>query len=296
MKGKLPDNRDIVFLSGYAIANYIDETPPDTGWIHQVVEFVIEEPKWYTIKNDDIVPSVSLSAIYNGRKDEAPMVGWAVDSCTADVINNMIRLTCPLSLIAEWTGLEPGIEDLLGGPPFSTGELAGILRLDYCVTAIGRLYRRKQQFLHLDKSIMQRLVQCANNLWPVTIADSSPTDGIHVAGKAIDGSLDPESRWSSQGIGAHITVDLGKETLICRVEIAWYKGNERTYHFVISTSDAYGGFTQKFTGDSSNLTLSPEKYYIPLTNTRYVKITVNGNTDPDDGEWAAITEIAVYGP
>jgi hypothetical protein len=76
------------------------------------------------------------------------------------------------------------------------------------------------------------------------------------------------------------------------VDIAWYKGNERAYNFVISTSTDGTTFTTKLTSTSSGTTLNSEKYTIPATDARYVRITVNGNTA---NNWASMTELDVFG-
>ncbi len=83
---------------------------------------------------------------------------------------------------------------------------------------------------------------------------------------------------------------------VCGVDIAWYKGNARVYHFVIATSTDGTTFTNKFNGDSSGTTLNSEKYTIANTKAMYVRVTVYGNTDPNNGEWASITELDVFGP
>ena len=100
------------------------------------------------------------------------------------------------------------------------------------------------------------------------------------------------TRWSSFGVGQFITADLGSTQNICSVDIAWYNGNERQYHFVISTSTDGTTFTNKFSGDSSGTTLNSEKYTIPATDARYVRVTVNGNTA---NNWASITELDIFG-
>ena len=43
---------------------------------------------------------------------------------------------------------------------------------------------------------------------------------------------------------------------------------------------------------SSGTTLNSEKYTIPATNARYVRVTVNGNTV---NTWASITELDIFG-
>jgi len=96
------------------------------------------------------------------------------------------------------------------------------------------------------------------------------------------------TRWSNLGKGSWIQVDLGASKNICSVNIAWYKGNERQNNFDISTSKDGTTFTKVITSKSSGTTLNLEKYTFPITNGRYIKVTVNGNTQND---YASITEI-----
>jgi F5/8 type C domain len=74
------------------------------------------------------------------------------------------------------------------------------------------------------------------------------------------------------------------------VDIAWYRGNERAYNFAIATSTDGTTFTNKFSFDSSGTTLNSEKYIIPATDVRYVRVTLNGNTA---NTWASITELDI---
>jgi len=96
------------------------------------------------------------------------------------------------------------------------------------------------------------------------------------------------TRWSNLGKGSWIQVDLGASKNICSVNIAWYKGNERQNNFDISTSKDGTTFTKVLTSKSSGTTLNLEKYTFPITNGRYIKVIVNGNTQND---YASITEI-----
>jgi F5/8 type C domain-containing protein len=129
---------------------------------------------------------------------------------------------------------------------------------------------------------------CSVNL-PVNSVTASGNDG-NVPQNVLDNNVG--TRWSSNGIGQFITTDLGSvQKNICSVDIAWYNGNARKYHFVISTSTDGTTFTNKFTGDSSGTTLNSEKYVITATDARYVRVTVNGNTV---NNWASITELDVF--
>jgi hypothetical protein len=99
-----------------------------------------------------------------------------------------------------------------------------------------------------------------------------------------------QTRWSNNGKGSWIQLDLGSSKNICSINIAWYKGNERQNNFVISTSKDGSIYTIVLGSKSSGTTLNLEKYELPVTNARYVKVTVNGNTQND---WASITEAKV---
>ena len=125
-----------------------------------------------------------------------------------------------------------------------------------------------------------------------------PIGGVSASGfktgyppsNAIDNNLG--TRWSNSAVGSWIRVDLGSTKSICSVDIQWLNGNQRQYHFVIATSTDGTTFTTKVSGDSSGTTLNPEKYIFSSTNARYVRVTVNGNTE---NSYASIYEIDVFG-
>jgi len=104
----------------------------------------------------------------------------------------------------------------------------------------------------------------------------------------LDDNLD--TRWSNNGVGSWVQLDLGSSNKICDINVAWYKGNERQNNFVISTSTDGVTFSNIFSGKSTGTTLNPEKYDVVDTNARYLRITVNGNTQ---NSYASITEISV---
>jgi glucose/arabinose dehydrogenase len=128
------------------------------------------------------------------------------------------------------------------------------------------------------------------NALPITSVIANGNDG-NVPSNVIDNNLN--TRWSNDGQGSWIQLDLGSRKNVCSVDVAWYRGNLRENDFVISVSDNGNTFTNKFSGTSSGTTTSFEKYTLPAgTEGRYVRIIVNGNTE---NNWASITEIAVYG-
>ncbi len=119
--------------------------------------------------------------------------------------------------------------------------------------------------------------------------DHDADDG-NVPANVLDNNLN--TRWSNLGVGSFIQADLGGQKTICSVDVAWYRGNLRENNFVISVSNDGTSFTNVFTGKSSGTTLSAEKYTLPSVTTRFVRVTVNGNTE---NQWASITELSVDG-
>jgi len=129
---------------------------------------------------------------------------------------------------------------------------------------------------------------CSNNL-PVSSVSANGNDG-NVPQNVLDNNLN--TRWSNLGIGSWILMDLGSIDTICSVDIAWFSGNQRTSNFVISTSTDGSSFSTVFSGTSSGTTLNSEKYTFSSTDARYVRVTVNGNSQ---NNWASITELDVFG-
>ena len=129
---------------------------------------------------------------------------------------------------------------------------------------------------------------CSNNL-SVSGVSAMGNDG-NVPQNVLDNNLN--TRWSNLGVGSWIQVDLGSTNTICSVDIAWFSGDQRTSNFVITTSIDGSAFSTVFSGTSSGTTLNSEKYTFSSTNARYVRVTVNGNSQND---WASITELDVFG-
>ena len=133
--------------------------------------------------------------------------------------------------------------------------------------------------LNLIEGNVSTLATCEK--LPVTSVTAIGNDG-NTPSNVIDNNLN--TRWSNNGVGSWIQLDLGSKRTICSVDIAWYRGDMRVNNFEISVSND---------AKSSGTTTSSEKYDMPGgTEGRYVRIKVNGNTE---NNWASITEIAVFG-
>lgn len=102
----------------------------------------------------------------------------------------------------------------------------------------------------------------------------------------------PNTRWSNLGVGSWIDYDLGQKKAICHLDIDWYRGQYRVNSFVISASLDGVVYSDVFSGKSDGKTLQWERFDFTDVEARYVKITVNGNTE---NKWASISEVSIFG-
>lgn len=131
------------------------------------------------------------------------------------------------------------------------------------------------------------LAQCKE--LPAASVTASGNDG-NVPQNVLDGNLG--TRWSSLGVGQFITLDLGSSMSVCGLSVAWYEGDQRRSRFVVSVSDDGVTFRDVLTSRSRGGTTAAESYRLSEQRTRYVRVTVNGNTKND---WASITELRALG-
>ncbi|WP_299947641.1 polysaccharide lyase family 7 protein [uncultured Microbulbifer sp.] len=125
----------------------------------------------------------------------------------------------------------------------------------------------------------------------ISASDDGTSDG-HDPANVIDGSFASESRWSSAGV-KWITMDLGYEQVIEAVDIAWYKGDQRSSFFSIETSsDNRNWMTILGSGQSSGSSSAMERYEVSDSTARYVRLTGIGNTA---NNWNSILEFDVIG-
>lgn len=131
---------------------------------------------------------------------------------------------------------------------------------------------------------------------PITLANASgfetdPKD-YNPPYEAIDKDL--KTWWANQGVPSWLQIDLEKPTVLCTIEIAWNKGNERTYDFVIATSDNGYIFTDVYNSTSSGDTESYEKYDIAdSSNVKNIKL--NFISSSSKSGWVSVKEINVIG-
>lgn len=74
--------------------------------------------------------------------------------------------------------------------------------------------------------------------------------------------------------------------------INWHRGDERINSFVISISKDGKTFTNVYSGKSDGTSLSEQNYNFEAKAGRYVRVTVNGNTQ---NNWVSISELKING-
>lgn len=121
---------------------------------------------------------------------------------------------------------------------------------------------------------------------PVLLRVSTVTatsDDGNVPGNVID--LEENTRWSAQGVGQKLFLDLGKVEPLHSVVISWYKGVERSYKATLLV-DA----TQNIPITSNKAASTT----IPFTDVKGQKITIVGNGS-DVSDWNSINTVKIYG-
>jgi hypothetical protein len=120
------------------------------------------------------------------------------------------------------------------------------------------------------------------------LLSASGSDG-HAPALAADG--DARTRWSQYGHGAWLQADLGRTGPLQGVDVTWHRGDRRYSRFSLSVSEDGARFTRVYTGLSSGRTQGPEHYSLRGTSGRYVRLTVDGNSE---NAWASVSELAVH--
>lgn len=139
---------------------------------------------------------------------------------------------------------------------------------------------------------------------PILCPDTEDTGEIHPVGYSASsseaanppaGAFDdkPETRWSVNGKGAWLIIDLGAPKTIRGVGIAWYQGNTRVANFEILAGNNINDVAPQLANQrSTGQSLGLERYDLPADiSARYVKLVLNGN---DKNDWNSITEVRVF--
>ncbi|MFY0596645.1 MAG: polysaccharide lyase family 7 protein [Cognatishimia sp.] len=133
---------------------------------------------------------------------------------------------------------------------------------------------------------------------PLTIisaTDDGLFDDVYGPHNAIDGDMEPTSRWSNESQGAPkiLDLDLGAIQTLKGLSIAWYKGDQRQTNFWVEASeDGVSWKTVIAERQSGGGVLGLEGYVFDPIQAQFVRIVGNGNTSND---WNSLTEVVASG-
>ena len=114
-------------------------------------------------------------------------------------------------------------------------------------------------------------------LAPTDLVVLASVDDGNAAENAIDG--DVTTRWSAEGDGEWLRLDLGGVKKVTSVAIAFYRGDERRYTFDIQLSLDGAVWDNALTGgQSSGATRRPMRFKVAALSARYVRYVGHGNS------------------
>jgi glucose/arabinose dehydrogenase/phosphatidylethanolamine-binding protein (PEBP) family uncharacterized protein len=123
------------------------------------------------------------------------------------------------------------------------------------------------------------------------VCPMASTDDGNVPANAVDNNL--ATRWSGNGDGAWLRIDLGSAKLICSVSVAAYNGNTRRNFFDIQVSlDATSWTNLLVSAQTSGTTTQEESFDVPDTFARYVRYVGHMNSV---NTFNSVTEISIFG-
>lgn len=133
---------------------------------------------------------------------------------------------------------------------------------------------------------------CAVSKLSITASDDGSNDG-HTPDLAVDGSVNStDSRWSSNGEGQWIQFDLGGQTILNRLDTAWFKADSRTAFFDIETSEDGRSWSSAIVGAQSQGSTSFQAHDLGDVFARYVRVVGHGNSI---NNWNSLLEAQVFG-
>ena len=123
---------------------------------------------------------------------------------------------------------------------------------------------------------------------------TASTSDVNVPANAVDGSL--TTRWSGNGDGAWLRLDLGTTQTIGYVHVAVHSGNTRRNQLDIQVSDTGSTWTTVWTGSSGGTTTGLETFDFPDASARFVRYLGHGATLNAGGTttWNSVSEIEVF--
>lgn len=129
----------------------------------------------------------------------------------------------------------------------------------------------------------------AQDIIPIATVTASSSD-TNLPANAIDGDL--ATRWSAQGDGEWLQIELSDRIIISGVQIAFFKGDQRVSSFDLDVSVDGATWQTVYIGQSSGQSAGFELFNFDPLSARYVRYIGHGNSV---NNWNSLTEIQVLG-
>ena len=123
---------------------------------------------------------------------------------------------------------------------------------------------------------------------PASGVTASTNDG-NVPGNVVDNNLG--TRWSANGDGQWLQLDLGGLHNLARMNVAVYNGNTRQNSFEIQVQNNAGAWVTVRSAQSSGTTTAEESYDFPITVGRFVRYVGHMNTV---NAFNSVTEVSIF--
>lgn len=120
------------------------------------------------------------------------------------------------------------------------------------------------------------------------LATASGNDG-NLPRNVLDSNL--STRWSAQGDGQWLTVDLGTSQSVSLVKLAFYSGNTRRARFDLQTSTNGTSWATVWSGQSAGTGTGLESFTFGAVSARYVRYLGHGNSV---NLWNSLTEFEAH--
>jgi hypothetical protein len=126
---------------------------------------------------------------------------------------------------------------------------------------------------------------------PGASAVTASTHDGNVPGNTVDNNL--TTRWSANGEGQWLRLDLGSARSVAYVKVGVYSGNVRRSRFDLQLSADGTAWTTVFSGESSGTTTQEQMFDFPDASARYVRYLGHGNSV---NAWNSVAEVSVFAP
>ncbi|MFA5687568.1 MAG: discoidin domain-containing protein [Kiritimatiellales bacterium] len=294
--------------SGTAIKHCIDENSDTLFWIGNSGNYAVSR----SLPADCAeIPAPDLAALTpenHSMTDNRVYLDNALLQTSLHEQNDGTLWTAPENILiaagvdAAWNGREFSAgtgsrmlnykagapEYFLNGEAFTLPENSGapetMLPLPALASFLKRQYIKESQNVVLLKPYP---AERNTYLWYEQISADRSSTGQE-AQYAADGDL--KTYWAGEGIGAILTIDLGKTTEITAVKIAWQNGARRKAFFSLETSRDGSSWKEIFNGESDGKTAGFEKYSFNPVPARFVRLIGNGN---NINGWNSVQEIEI---